>query len=142
MTNIRGGGGCQSRSQAQKYHFWVSFVNHNVSKRLKIQQIYHSSSPLYNALTISLIQKQAHIGERWYKKSRIMKNLFLYLNKRTILEHLIQEEHSRYIQENSHYIKEILLKIRYFERLLKSLKKVNFSFFPKKSLETKEAYNQ
>ena len=70
-----------------------------------------------------------------------MKNLFLYLNKRTILEHLIQEEHSRYIQENNHYIKEILLKIRYFERLLKSLKKVNFSFFPKKSLETKEAYN-
>ena len=40
MTNCGRIKGAQSGSQTQKYHFWVSFVNHTGSvKKIKIQQI-------------------------------------------------------------------------------------------------------
>ena len=89
MTNFGRLKGAQSGSQAQKYNFWVSFVNHTGS----VEKTWNLANFI---LIIVTLDCSMYWLFHWYKnkqklvrdgtrKTELWKIFFLYLNKRTVV---------------------------------------------------------
>ena len=89
--------GVQSGLQAQKYHFLVSFVNHTDS----VEKTWNLANFILIIVALHWLTHWQFYSyrsqQKWWEMVQEKHNFeksffFLYLNKRTIFEHLVQGE--------------------------------------------------